>query len=450
GNNDASLTYNYETVEIFSTLRNLLDYEEVFDRQEADRVESLPGQPLVSFRHYAGYITVNEPHGRALFYWFFEAARDVEKKPLVLWLNGGPGCSSIGYGETEELGPFLMQKEANLLFLESPFGVGYSYTNTSSDFKVLGDDLTASDSYIFLVNWFKRFPQYKDHEFYVTGESYAGHYVPQLAEKIYDANKNCSKDDYINLEGIMKGMVDYAWDHAVISDQLYDDIKKSCDFALEDPGQPCNGLMDLFFHSFDPIDMYSLYTPVCTDDEGTSRHPSRLIRKIEDGKLHSTNRQFYNRLAGYDPCVSDYSEIFFNRPDVQEALHANVTHIGYNWTHCSNVIQTWSDAPSSMLPTLKKLINGGIRVWVFSGDTDGRIPVTSTRYTLEKLGLNTAQKWAPWFTKSQVGGWSIIYDGLMFVTIRGAGHQVPTFKPAQALQLLAHFVANKTLPSQPF
>ena len=65
-------------------------YENVFDRQQADRVESLPGQPSeVGFRHFAGYVTANESHGRALFYWFFEAAHDVAKKPLVLWLNGG-------------------------------------------------------------------------------------------------------------------------------------------------------------------------------------------------------------------------------------------------------------------------------------------------------------------------------------------------------------------------
>lgn len=66
------------------------------------------------------------------------------------------------------------ESAANLLFLESPVGVGFSYTNTSEDIRQLGDAITAEDSYNFLINWFQRFPQYKSHDFYIAGESYAG------------------------------------------------------------------------------------------------------------------------------------------------------------------------------------------------------------------------------------------------------------------------------------
>jgi serine carboxypeptidase-like clade 2 len=54
-----------------------------------DRVEALPGQPPVAFAQYAGYVTVNEERGRALFYWLTEADGGAASKPLVLWLNGG-------------------------------------------------------------------------------------------------------------------------------------------------------------------------------------------------------------------------------------------------------------------------------------------------------------------------------------------------------------------------
>ncbi|KAF5939517.1 hypothetical protein HYC85_023776 [Camellia sinensis] len=387
--------------------------------QEADRVTKLPGQPPVTFRQYAGYVTVNETHGRALFYWFFEATKKPENKPLLLWLNGGPGCSSIGYGAAEELGPFFPQKDTPEL----------KFNNRTWN--------KAKDSYNFLVNWFRRFPQFKSHEFYIAGESYAGHYVPELAEQIFDNNKNGPKDDYINLKGFMvgnallddetdqRGMIDYAWDHAVISDRLYADVKSKCNFS--DPNLPndCHNSLNKYFDVYKIIDMYSLYSPTC---EGWHQKP-----------------------AGYDPCLSDYTEAYLNRADVQQALHANVTKIPYPWTHCNDNITFWSDAPFSILPIIKKLIAGGVRVWVYSGDTDGRIPVTATRYTLRKLGLNTIEEWTPWYTNNrQVGGWTIEYEGLMFVTIRGAGHEVPSFKPVQALQLIRHFLANKKLPSVPF
>lgn len=89
---------------------------------------------------------------------------------------------------------------ANVIFLESPAGVGFSYSNASTDYMV-GDKRTAEDSYTFLVNWLERFPQYKTRDFYITGESYAGHYVPQLAYTILSKNK-ITNQTVINLKGI--------------------------------------------------------------------------------------------------------------------------------------------------------------------------------------------------------------------------------------------------------
>ncbi|KMT02606.1 hypothetical protein BVRB_9g202910 isoform B [Beta vulgaris subsp. vulgaris] len=423
----------------------------IMAEQRADHVVRLPGQPKVSFKQYAGYVTVNASSGKALFYWFFEAAEKPEKKPVLLWLNGGPGCSSIGYGEAEELGPFFPQKgtkpklklnkyswnrAANLLFLESPVGVGFSYTNTSSDINELGDTIVAKDAYNFLLNWFRRFPQFKSHNFFLSGESYAGHYVPQLAKVILDNNKMVSKEDRINLKGFMignalldddtdqRGMVQYAWDHAVISDRVYSDLKKNCDFSKKNLTTKCNKALTQYFAEYRLIDIYSLYSPICVENQTESRRNTQP--PVIDGispRLFSRFEGWLKRPAagaGYDPCASDYTDAYMNRQDVQSALHANVTKLSYPWTHCNNNITSWSDSPSSILPTIKELIAEGLRIWIYSGDTDGRIPVTSTRYTLRKLGLKTLQEWTAWYTNSQVGGWTIEYKGLMFVTIREA------------------------------
>ncbi|KAI3522106.1 hypothetical protein L1887_11585 [Cichorium endivia] len=108
--------------------------------KEADRINRLPGQPQVNFDQYSGYVTVDSKAGKALFYYFAESPHNCSTKPVVLWLNGGPGCSSFGYGAMEELGPFRVNSDgktlylndyawnnvANVLFLESPIGVGFS------------------------------------------------------------------------------------------------------------------------------------------------------------------------------------------------------------------------------------------------------------------------------------------------------------------------------------
>ncbi|RZR98291.1 hypothetical protein BHM03_00027609 [Ensete ventricosum] len=87
------------------------------EQQELDRIARLPGQPPVDFAQYSGYVTVDARAGRALFYWLVEASPAAQPAPLVLWLNGGPGCSSVAYGASEELGPFRIRSDGKTLYL---------------------------------------------------------------------------------------------------------------------------------------------------------------------------------------------------------------------------------------------------------------------------------------------------------------------------------------------
>lgn len=433
-----------------------------------DLVTDLPGQPEVGFRHYAGYVTVNEQSGRALFYWFFEASSQPEKKPLALWLNGGPGCSSVGYGATQEIGPFLVDtngrglkfnrfswnKEANMLFLESPAGVGFSYTNTSSDFDNIGDEFTANDAYEFLHKWFLKFPAYQGRSFYIAGESYAGKYVPELAELIHDTNHNSSIK--IHLKGILmgnpetsdpddwRGLVDYAWSHAVVSDETHRIIKTTCDFDSDDTwsNPNCSEGVDEVLRQYKEIDIYSLYTSVCMSNTSTSSSSSMEV-------MFKANSKMMPRImGGYDPCLDDYAKAFYNSPDVQKALHVSDGLHPRNWSICNlTIFSNWSDSKPTVLPIYKKLINAGLRIWVYSGDTDGRVPVLSTRYSLNALGLPITKSWRPWYHEKQVSGWYEEYKGVTFATFRGAGHAVPIFTPSSSLALFSYFLRGESLPS---
>ncbi|XP_062178132.1 serine carboxypeptidase-like 33 isoform X2 [Alnus glutinosa] len=421
--------------------------------------------PSPSISHFSGHVNVNGDNGRALFYWFFEAQSHSSKKPLLLWLNGGPGCSSIGYGAAVELGPlrvnknggglhfnkYAWNKEANLLFVESPVGVGFSYTNTSSDLTKLDDAFVAEDAYNFLVNWLQRFPQFKTHDFFIAGESYAGHYVPQLAELVYDRNKDRAKYPTINLKGFIvgnpetddyydsKGLLEYAWSHAVISDQLYDKAKKVCDFKRFYWSIDCNNAMNQVFDEYQEIDIYNIYAPKCLVNTTSS------LAKVNDYGLRGI-RVF----GGYDPCFSTYAEDYFNRKDVQSSLHAGIRGRNSNvtWKVCNNsILRTYNFTVFSILPIYSKLIKGGLKIWVYSGDTDGRVPVIGSRYCIEALGLSLKSPWRSWYHHSQVGGRIVEYEGVTLVTVKGAGHLVPLNKPSEALSLIHSFLSGQPLPT---
>uniref|UniRef100_A0ACD5TMB5 Uncharacterized protein n=1 Tax=Avena sativa TaxID=4498 RepID=A0ACD5TMB5_AVESA len=299
----------------------------------ADKITALPGQPQgVDFDQYGGYVTVDEENGRALFYYLVEAPWGAAEKPLVLWLNGGPGCSSLGYGAMQELGPFRVSQDnrtlirnvnawnnvANVIFLESPAGVGFSYSNTSSDYHLSGDERTADDAYVFLVKWLERFPEYKDRAFYISGESFAGHYVPELAATILLHNTYNNRT-IVNLQGVLvgtpyldtnrniKGGLNFLWTHAVMSDEVYQNVTKNCDFdnlgsTLSE--KACRGAFDGFHPGH--ISGYNIYAPVCLRAPNGAYYPSGY-------------------LPGYDPCSEYPTTAYLNDPMVQNAFHARTT-----------------------------------------------------------------------------------------------------------------------------
>ncbi|CAN4080597.1 unnamed protein product [Withania somnifera] len=426
----------------------------VVSNKENDKIQKLPCQLSVRFDQYGGYVTVDESAGRAFYYYFVEAQHSKESLPLLLWLNGGPGCSSLAYGAFQELGPFRVNSDgktlhknnfawnhaANVLFVESPAGVGFSYSNTSTDVKIGGDRKTANDNYHFLVNWLERFPEYKDRDFYISGESYAGHYVPQLAHTILYHNQKANKN-IINLKGILignavindetdtGGMYEYFASHAIISEEVGAEIQKQCKFTVaeNEESEECKVAQGKADYDIYDIDIYNIYAPIC--------HNSNLTAKPKKPSLV------------IDPCSDHYTNAYMNSPDVQKALHANTTNIKYSWQSCSDVLTKWTDSPSTIIPLLKEFMTNDIRVWIFSGDTDGRVPVTSTMKSIKTMNLPIKTEWHPWYLNGEVGGYTQVYKGDMtFATVRGAGHQVPSYEAARSLSLVMHFLAGTDLP----
>lgn len=194
-------------------------------------VSSLPGlkEQLV---HYAGHVNIDHAKGSNIFYWLFEAPQNPESLPLLIWLNGGPGCSSMD-GLWLELGPLRLDPNsasvlinrhswhnvANLLFIDQPVGTGFAYTKSKNGL-ASNDDMVNTQFYTFLQEFFKLHPRYinaaegnqprSTRPLFISGESHAGHYIPTMAAHILQKNaaiRNSNAGDglLISLEGIALG-----------------------------------------------------------------------------------------------------------------------------------------------------------------------------------------------------------------------------------------------------
>ncbi|KAI3835022.1 hypothetical protein MKX03_007315 [Papaver bracteatum] len=434
-----------------------------------DLVVNLPGQPKVDFRQFAGYIDVDIKTGKSLFYYYVEAQGDASKKPLTLWLNGGPGCSSMGGGAFTELGPFFPRgdgralrrnpkswnKASNLLFVESPAGVGWSYSNTTSDYTT-GDAATARDMHLFLMGWFEKFPELKSRDLYLTGESYAGHYIPQLANALLDHNKY-SSDFKFNIKGLAIGnpllnldkdvpaTYEYFWSHGMISDEVGLTIMNECsfdDYTFDSPHNVSKSCISAIGEANaivgNYIDNYDVILDVC--------YPSLVEQELRLRKMATKIS------VGVDVCMSYERRYYFNLPEVQHALHANRTGLNYSWSMCSSILNySDTDGNIDILPILKRIIQHHIPVWIFSGDQDSVVPLLGSRTLVRELAQDLNFKitlpYSAWFHKKQVGGWVTEYGNLLtFATVRGASHMVPYAQPSRALHLFSSFVSGRRLP----
>ena len=126
---------------------------------------------------------------------YFESENSPSEDPVVMWTNGGPGCSGL-LGLFTEQGPYMTVSEgvltpnpyswnkvANMLFVEQPAGVGFSYSDDTDDYKT-GDEQAAIDNHALILAFLDRFPEVKSNPFFITSESYGGHYMPSLAKEV--------------------------------------------------------------------------------------------------------------------------------------------------------------------------------------------------------------------------------------------------------------------------
>uniref|UniRef100_A0A8C7RJR0 Carboxypeptidase n=1 Tax=Oncorhynchus mykiss TaxID=8022 RepID=A0A8C7RJR0_ONCMY len=403
---------------------------------DVDEIKFLPGlQKQPNFKQYSGYFNV--AGNKHLHYWFVESQKDPASSPVVLWLNGGPGCSSLD-GLLTEHGPFLIQNDgmsleynpyswnmiANMLYLESPAGVGYSYSDDSN--YTTNDTEVSMNNFLALKEFFKAFPEYIKNEFFLTGESYGGIYIPTLAERVME-------DASMNLQGIAVGngmssyemndnsLVYFAYYHGLLGTSLWSDLQAYC----------CDG---------GKCDFYNNQNPNCSSNVS----PFTMIDSpflIDLG--------FIDNILRLDPpCTnSTPSTLYLNNPYVKAALHISPSALP--WSVCSaevnlNYNRLYMDVRKQYLKLLGAL---KYRVLVYNGDVDMACNFLGDEWFVESLHQEVQVKRRPWLyytgESQQVGGFVKEFSNLAFLTVKGSGHMVPTDKPIAAFTMFSRFIKKQ-------
>eukprot|EP01038_Epipyxis_sp_PR26KG_P015132 gene15132-20371_t len=468
---------------------------------QPDEIISLPGwSGALPSKQYSGYLNASAS-GTNLHYWFVESETNPSTAATVLWFNGGPGCSSLD-GFIYEHGPFVVSKDfstltlreyrwnllVNMLYIEAPVGVGFSYSETN-DYKC-NDDRTADENRAAVETFFQKFPEYKTNPFFITGESYAGVYVPTLAEAILKGEKDGTYTG-ANLTGIAAGNgcsgtevgicgdgpqgTFYEWQYllndAFVDQKLKNSINANCNWtaaALNDPkalSAKCVSLLNDASAEIGHVNLYNVYGD-CVDDmcsadssgkkAARGKVPARATYEVED--LNGEARRLARIIPhGPDACIdSGVATGYLNKPEVMEAIH--VRDPGFCWAVC-NTAPTWSyESTRTNLPanTYPGLVSD-IEVVIFNGDWDACVPYTDGQAWTEGMGYSVKKSWHTWTYTSaegndnQVAGYATEYDvsnlgsgSFSFVTVKGGRHEVPETAPAQAFELLRKLVTKES------
>ncbi|KAG6879893.1 hypothetical protein C0992_009884 [Termitomyces sp. T32_za158] len=421
-----------------------------------------------SVKQYSGYLDVADD--KHLFFWFFESRSSPAKAPLVLWLNGGPGCSS-STGLLFELGPCSVSNEgknttfnphswnnnANIIFLDQPVNVGYSYAEEGTT--VNTSPVAGKDVYAFLQLFLNRFPEYSTQPFHIAAESYGGTYAPNFANVIYKENKRLSfapvpQLKQINLASVVlaNGLTDPYIQFASIPDYvcegpypLYKDPDGAECQALRAKIPTCQRLINACYN-FDsrltcvPAGLYcntvfaSLMREFC---HFHSRLPFYVL--LELGRNPYDVRRECDRTRDGDLCYKQmgWIDTWMNNPRNKAALGVNP---GQTFASCNmdvnRAFAMQGDGMHNSARLLPELVNDGVRLLVYAGNAGA---LTSLLH-LERICTNFSQldmmcnfmgnerwverletKFLPEFKATQAVPWITAKSGKAAGEVRSAG-----------------------------
>jgi len=397
------------------------------------KVTDIPGLGKVNGVQYAGFLNTSQPNAY-LYYWFFESQRK-PTDPIVVWFQGGPGCSSLGGLFAEYLGPYLLNdnlsltsnpntwtKTASLLIIDQPVGTGLSYS--TNGYYVKNEDDVAADAYAAFSTFFSRYPQYQNNKLFIFGESYAGHYIPAISYKILQEN-NKGTIPKIPLAGL--GIGD-GWTDPIIQNNY---STFSYNTGLLDGPQKATA-----------DKLYSDCVTIIQDDDYSEANI--VCQKILDYISQSSGNPDVYDIRKYEFPPEPPIDKFFNSREVRKALFGS--NSPNSWEECSSQPGLDDDIMRSVKSKVPDLI-ANYRVLFYNGQFDLICNLAGTEYWLDSLNWPGKNDWKTairkvWSVDGQTAGFHRSVQNLTFLIVTGAGHMVPGDQPRHAQDLVQKFIAN--------
>jgi vitellogenic carboxypeptidase-like protein len=434
-------------------------------KEPQDLVKAIPADLncsrmfLLDVRSFTGYVEVSpspQDYQNKLFYWFFESKRAAKDKdtgsiPLVIWLNGGPGASSLA-GLFLENGPVHIRNdylgtikrnyhswndEAHLLYWDQPVGTGFSTTSDENIGYVKSEDELSEQFYTGLQGFFDLHKEYRACPLYITGESYAGKYIPFIASKISEKNKAADPSRRINLKGLAIGD---GWMNPKL--QTSEQIKYGFAMGFVDSKQReiAEAQYSVFCKSLEEGRMKDAF------DQGTA--VSDIVVKC-GGKPNIYDVRRWKDLP------LDNLKKYLDLPQLKDAIHLPQSA---KWQFADSTGPVSDSLMNDMMADMTSILPGLVeeyRILMYTGNFDMSCGFTGTEIILSDMDWPGANDWRELYRRvwidadpnnPRVLGYVKGTGNLMQVNIPNSGHLAAHDKPGICQKMIFNWLSNREFP----
>ncbi|KAI8457990.1 serine carboxypeptidase [Phakopsora pachyrhizi] len=446
---------------LVSNSGNISDHQKLRLRQ----LPSLCNEPNGG-ESFSGFIDLDR--NRSMFFWFFPARLDTDRAPLVLWLNGGPGSSSM-IGLFQEHGPCRVRRDSSgldhnpeswnqnflfRLYLDQPIGVGYStgFKNVSTSIEAAVDVYDALQ--IFLSH--TSFSKLSGRSFGLWTESYGGRYGPIFLGYFLKMNAEALKNSTntrviipIKSLGIGNGLIDpisqylayvtYAQDNPYRPNLVSGDIIEKANLQFSRPGGCKDQLNECNTKNDDPICNRAL--TFCDD---------KMMTNMSGG------RDVYDVRSPSPPIYPPNLTVILNEPRLKSQIGVP---INFNWSEGNDEVfgnfLTTGDGARSTVKELEEIVNAGIRTLIYAGDADFIVNYHGVESVINNLNTKfkdrfVKQKLEDWIVEGQLAGKFKTVENLSYIRVLEAGHEVPAYgKGTLAVGRAARIFFEQTISDKP-